>query len=701
MYKKISKQFDYKFSIKQFGLYAIFISASCKSGKILGLFGGEDLRVEVDGRKLREIPAKDKPQYKDIPSTWNGTKLNGLTKTVIFILWLEQGEHIIKFIPHLSASFVFKRNAKRNFFTFFSQKGAGFIPYKGAVIEKEPQVARIEDTNNIEFNLEEQAQDSNRRPWITLALIDLPLSILDVSVRCEKRKRDSDDVKLIIDGQIQKNKQSKWWSRNWYWQGRQLQGNIEETRFYPKLSRGVHYIEFWADRKPTLHKVELDLGEIEDKKSENYGDGEMIYNDPEKIAEDFNRAYVLKDSVFNNKDAMSENDIQEFLDKYHQVKDKPHISKIEFNGHGVAYWIKKAAIKYLINPRLLLTKLQAEQRLIKGSKAIDPNEYQFHWAMGAGRLDDGTVIEELKGFVIQITYAAKYFRKFYQNAEAVDFTHPDVDGKKLKVVNAATYSLYKYTPHVAGPKLVYDVYKMFFGVDDLGGGILLKEKNSGKINLKILFISILSIILILIAGIVYVYNKNKPIYSWQNKIAIGNNLELIADLKIFKEKEATIEDDLYCGYRFYKIYKSNAKLLLSHNNKIMDSIDLTNPELVMPDLSDEHLTYYKPWDIDGDGKKQEFIIQEYGACNGNLFSFVRVNKELKRIEKIPVAHQNKNENFILYVDIGKDAFKVSNGVIKVKYYDNTNTDTSLHGFVQDYYEYDIADNKLAWFIPYE
>lgn len=221
----------------------------------------------------------------------------------------------------------------------------------------------------------------------------------------------------------------------------------------------------------------------------------------------------------------------------------------------------------------------------------------------------------------------------------------------------------------------------------------------GRINLKILFISILSIILVSIAGIVYVYNKNKPIYSWQNKIAIENNLELIADLKIFEEKEATIEDDLYCGYRFYKIYKSNAKLLLSHNNKIIDSIDLTNPELVMPDLSDEHLTYYRPWDIDGDGKKQEFIIQEYGACNGNLFSFVRVNKELKRIEKIPVVHQNSKDSFAFYIDIGKDAFKINNGIIEARYYDNTNSDTHHHGFVKNYYIYNKINNKLVWFEP--
>lgn len=240
MYKKITKPFDYKFSIKQSGFYSISISASCRSGAILGLFGGEDLRLEIDGIKLREVPAKDKPQYKDIPPAWNGAQLKGLFKTVIFILRLEQGGHIIK-----------------------------FIPYRGATTEKEPEIILIQDCNNIEFKMEEQAQDGNRRPWVAFVLIDLPLNYIDALVKCEKRFLDSDDVKLIIDGQTQKNKRSGQWGKNWYWQGRQLCGNTEEARFYPNLDRGTHYVEFWADRQPTLHWVKIDLRLKEENIPEN------------------------------------------------------------------------------------------------------------------------------------------------------------------------------------------------------------------------------------------------------------------------------------------------------------------------------------------------------------------------------------------------------------------------------------------------
>ncbi|MFH1187613.1 MAG: hypothetical protein V1688_01990 [bacterium] len=67
MHKLISKQenFEYKFQISKTGICAVLISASCKKG-LLG-FKEEDLRVEIDDIKLREIPAKNKPQYYDIP----------------------------------------------------------------------------------------------------------------------------------------------------------------------------------------------------------------------------------------------------------------------------------------------------------------------------------------------------------------------------------------------------------------------------------------------------------------------------------------------------------------------------------------------------------------------------------------------------------------------------------------------------------
>lgn len=238
--RKVTKSFDYIFSVSQDGLYAITLIARCQSGKQMGLSGGEDLQIEIDGLKFREVPALVRAQYQNIPPAWNGTQLKGLSKTATFLLWLHQGKHTIKFIPR-----------------------------QGAIIEKEPFIEYFTESSHLEFNIESQAEDGDRRPWHTFALINLPLKIFSADITVRWRGRDSDDIKLIIDNKIKKNNLSLF-HRNWLWSGsifkKLLQKERQEKIFQENLGKGVHYIEFWADRTPTLHKVILDLGQIDFKR---------------------------------------------------------------------------------------------------------------------------------------------------------------------------------------------------------------------------------------------------------------------------------------------------------------------------------------------------------------------------------------------------------------------------------------------------
>ncbi len=91
MFKKINQPYTYKFNTPEDGFFCLSVTATCKSGKILGLFGGEDLRVEIDGMKFRELPPENRAQYYNIPPAWNGTKLKGLDKIVMFVLELKRG----------------------------------------------------------------------------------------------------------------------------------------------------------------------------------------------------------------------------------------------------------------------------------------------------------------------------------------------------------------------------------------------------------------------------------------------------------------------------------------------------------------------------------------------------------------------------------------------------------------------------------
>lgn len=250
--KKITDVTTIPFSIDKSRLYSISITARCESAK-------QDLRIEIDTLKLREIPTKDKPQYNNIPPAWNGTELKGLAKTIIFILKLNKGEHTLKFIPN-----------------------------QGAFID-EYKIEHISDSRNIQFNLNTQAEDGDRRPWLTFVLIDLSLKTITADVSVKWHFLDGDDVKLLIDNTVKTNSRSIL-HKNWIWSASILKKffgtDREEKTFTENLNSGVHYIEFWADKTPIIHSVELDIEEVELKRILTVDDPEWTGNfsdDPDEI----------------------------------------------------------------------------------------------------------------------------------------------------------------------------------------------------------------------------------------------------------------------------------------------------------------------------------------------------------------------------------------------------------------------------------
>lgn len=236
--RQITKITEDTFTIDTFGLYAVSITARCKSGKQTGMKGGENLRIEIDDVKLREIPPLDNKQYFDIPSTWNGTDLKGLAKTIIFLLSLNKGDHTLTFIPNPSATI------------------------------ESYAITPIQDPQNISFDFNAQAEDGDKRPWYTFALIDLPLQFTSADITVAWHSLDGDDVKLMFDGDIMEHLKSKRW-KNWIWHAEPKQTfsgvKREKKEFSKQLSKGIHYIEFWADKTPILHNITLNLGDYTPK----------------------------------------------------------------------------------------------------------------------------------------------------------------------------------------------------------------------------------------------------------------------------------------------------------------------------------------------------------------------------------------------------------------------------------------------------
>lgn len=121
---------------------------------------------------------------------------------------------------------------------------------------------------DIVFDLSEQAEDGDKRPWYTFALIDLPLLALKADISTKWHFLDGDDVKLIVDNNIKPNSESKK-HHDWVWSAQPVlfsKPKREQKEFTENLPVGTHYVEFWADKTPTFHKVSFDLGDFKPKR---------------------------------------------------------------------------------------------------------------------------------------------------------------------------------------------------------------------------------------------------------------------------------------------------------------------------------------------------------------------------------------------------------------------------------------------------
>ncbi|PIQ81222.1 MAG: hypothetical protein COZ34_00085 [Candidatus Pacebacteria bacterium CG_4_10_14_3_um_filter_34_15] len=229
--KKVTIETQVKFEISTSGLYAIKITAQCMRK--------DDLRVEIDNQFFREIPPEKNIQKYDVPPAWNGTKLKGKSQINIFLLNFEVGEHSVNFIPMDSVQV--------DEFYFW----------------------QVLDQTKIELNLELKAENGNGRPWVTVALINLPLKSIIAEASVTWHLFDGDDVKLIVDNEIEKNAASLLW-KDWFWHATPKQifsgSKREQKTVANDLNKNTHYIEFWADQTPTLHKVILNLGELDSEK---------------------------------------------------------------------------------------------------------------------------------------------------------------------------------------------------------------------------------------------------------------------------------------------------------------------------------------------------------------------------------------------------------------------------------------------------
>lgn len=348
---------------------------------------------------------------------WNGNDLKGLGQTNVFLARLKPGVHRVNF--------------KKT---------------------QTPTITKIEiykiqnDVPDLVEILSKEIGDGDRRPLLKVAIIDAKLKkILVKAIVVSGRQhrlfqQDDDDLKLIIDGEIMENNSPKS-HKNWYWCGRaQALTNTPEKTLEKDLStKDLVLLEFYADRMPKIESLKF------------------FFDNVKPV---FDKFLIMSDGEFTEM-GMTQERIEIFL-KEKAGNNSNNIAFKIFDGKTAAELIFETCKTNIINPKVILAKLQAEQGLIEGDEAASLTKQQLDGAMGVGVFDDGTVDKKYQGFSKQIISAAETLRKNFDSAEKENFT-VKIDDEKTAVKNRATYSLYKYTPHISGAELFFDIYHSFFG----------------------------------------------------------------------------------------------------------------------------------------------------------------------------------------------------------------------------------------------
>ncbi|MFC1697849.1 hypothetical protein ACFL1H_05925 [Nanoarchaeota archaeon] len=158
---------------------------------------------------------------------------------------------------------------------------------------------------------------------------------------------------------------------------------------------------------------------------------------------DYDPFFIISDVEFEDWEIITKEDIQNFLNT------KGGSLKNEINEVLPSEAIYNAAVKYEINPIVLLATLQKEQSLIEQPA----NENKLNWAAGCGKPDTGEPDYTKMGFDKQIDCMGERFRTYLETwipRDCNDFPCEKevLSGEgDISIYNPATYTLFIYTPH--------------------------------------------------------------------------------------------------------------------------------------------------------------------------------------------------------------------------------------------------------------
>ncbi len=187
----------------------------------------------------------------------------------------------------------------------------------------------------------------------------------------------------------------------------------------------------------------------------------------------FDPNYIISDYDLTNPFALDRNQIQAFLDRGYLGDYKTEDTDGKTRYAADIIW--RAAQQHLISPKFILALIQKEQSLVEDD---NPSDSQLDWAAGYAVCDDCSKsdpnIQRWKGFAKQIRSSSMQFIEGYLADIEADGTTKgkygpgvavSIDGTTVIPQNAATASMYAYTPHLHGNENLSIIWKRWFSTE--------------------------------------------------------------------------------------------------------------------------------------------------------------------------------------------------------------------------------------------
>jgi hypothetical protein len=190
----------------------------------------------------------------------------------------------------------------------------------------------------------------------------------------------------------------------------------------------------------------------------------------------FDPNFIIDDVEFSDTTGLSLQAIQSFLAAKNGTLATHKTLDIDGFNRSAAEIIWRAALRYQINPKVLLVILQKEQSLIEDPT---PSLDQFDWATGYAICDscakDDPALQKFRGFSAQVDRAAARLRYYSDHPLefAVQVNQPRlIDNLTVVPASQATANLYIYTPHLSGNEKFWLIWQKYFSRNYPDGSLL-------------------------------------------------------------------------------------------------------------------------------------------------------------------------------------------------------------------------------------